>query len=152
MNIQSLNSTSPNFTALKLTPASNRYLETLEMNELKYLQRVGREMSHYKYWDLEILGYGPVLKNRKNQLQVIADFGQGKTSPDYKRLFADNLNKKEIIESIEAKKTPLLKAIELTKQLERQSKYGPTGKEVKPVSINNKKDMISALITEFFVW
>jgi len=151
MNIQNVNSTSINFTALRLSPASHRYLDTLETEELKFLHHTGKEMATYKYWDLEIVGYGPIIRNRKNNLQVVDDFRSGQTFSNYGRLFADNVNKKEIIKTIESKKTPLAKAVEITKQLERQSKYGPTGKENK-IAPQTKPELIKSLMQEYFVW
>lgn len=151
MNIQNINSTSPNFTALKLTPASHRYLNTLETEELKFLHRVGKEMAAYKYWDLEIVGYGPVIRNRKSNMQVVDDFREGQKFATYGRLFDGNVNKAEIMKTIESKKTPLTKAVEITKQLERQSKYGPTGKENRPIP-QTKPELIKSLMNEYFAW
>lgn len=142
---------STNFTALKLSPASQRYLNTLETDELKLLHNIGKEMANYKFWDLEIVGYGPVIKNKKNNMQVVDDFRLEQQFATYGRLFDGNVHKDEIVKTIESRTTPLRKAIEITKQLERQSKYGLSGK-VNKVVPKTKPELIKALMNDYFVW
>lgn len=151
MIINNVSPASTSFTALKLSPASHRYLNTLEVDELKFLYHVGKEMTAYRYWDLEIVGYGPVIRNKKRNMHVVDDFRDGQKFATYGRLFNENVNKAEIMKTIESKKTPLTKAVEITKQLERQSKYGPTGKETRTIP-QTKPELIKTLMNEYFAW
>lgn len=145
-----INSTTPknniNFTALKISPASKRYLQALDIEELVMLRRIGKKMASYRHWDLEIAGYGPVIKNRRNPMKVIDDFRPDlPQTNNYKKFFDNNPAREELFSLIDSKKSPLEKAIEITKQLEIQSK----SKQKTPVT---KEDYIKILNDEFFAW
>ena len=150
MHINPISNNSTNFTALKVNIASKRFLNSLEKNALENLRQTGKEMTGYKYWDLELTGYGPVVVDRKNKYRI-DDFRPGATGKGYRSHFKSNPDQIKIIAEIEAKKTPLEQATELTKQLEKQSAANHIAAN-KDVDVSSKEYLIDTIIVDFYEW
>lgn len=149
MQVNSVNNSNPpSFTALRLSPASKRYLDTLSVEELVTLRRAGNKMKSYKFWDLEIAGFGPVVRNRQKQHQVINDFRSGRIFTNCPDVVDANTNTNEILQLVDTQKTPLQKALELVKYLEFQSRSATKGyKNINQHS--SKKELINAMMEDF---
>ena len=140
----------PNFSALKVNIASKRYLNSLDVKSLEDLHQTGKEMLSYKYWDLELTGYGPVIVERKTKNRI-DDFRPGATGTGYRNQFKNNSEQVRIIQEIEGKETPLEQAIELTKQLEKQSEAHHLAVN-KDTDTSSKEHLVNTIIDEFYIW
>ncbi len=148
MQVNSINNSNTNFTALRLSPASKRYLNTLNVEDLTTLRRAGKKMKSYKFWDLEIAGFGPVIRNRQKDYQIINDFRTGKIFANFQDILEKNTNIDEILQQVDAQKTPIQKALELIKHLEFQSRN--TAKGYKNINQHSsKEELIEAMMKDF---
>ena len=144
-------SNNPSFSAIRLYPAARTYLNKLTNEELLELQKAASEMKNYKYWDIDIIGYGPKIVNKQHQNMIINDFDKCfmDNCNEYKRyLKYDNAaSTYKAYKQIDEEPSLLSRAISITRRLEKQYRKND------PLFNNSNKQssLIEELMNEYQV-